>query len=121
MSFTRSSSSMPARRTLFGRTRLRLRNRASKTRPVGKSLKLNLNLNRNLIRRLKAEKFQIGISSLAIATLLLAGCATQRPAPLHLTGDPIKDGEQAIESGPEKDKVLWQYRLALTYMRQGKF
>jgi tetratricopeptide (TPR) repeat protein len=56
-----------------------------------------------------------------LAAVLLAGCATQRPAPQHLTGDPIKDGQQAIESGPEKDKVLWQYRTALAFMRQGKF
>jgi len=58
---------------------------------------------------------------LSLAALLLAGCATQRPPPQRLTGDPITDGQHAIESGPEKDKVLWQYRMALTYIRQGKF
>lgn len=53
--------------------------------------------------------------------VLIAGCASPGPKPQPLTGDPIKDGETAIENGPEKDKVLWQYRTALTYMRQGNF
>jgi tetratricopeptide (TPR) repeat protein len=52
---------------------------------------------------------------------LIAGCETTRPTPQRLTGDPIKDGQEAIESGPEKDKVLWQYRTALAFMRQGNF
>ena len=61
------------------------------------------------------------ILPLAIVLLMVAGCATPRPAPLRLTGDPITDGQAAIETGPEKDKVLWQYRTALAFMRQGKF
>src|SRR2546422_1208167 len=28
------------------------------------------------------------------------------------TGDPIVDGRAAIEHGPKRDKVLWQYRTA---------
>ena len=59
---------------------------------------------------------------LAAAALLVAGCATEpkRPA-FKLTGDPLVDGENAIQFGPERDKVLWQYRAALAAMRRGRF
>ena len=53
--------------------------------------------------------------------VLLAGCVSPRPAPQPLTGDPIVDGQAAIETGAGKDIVLWQYRTALAFMRQGKF
>jgi tetratricopeptide (TPR) repeat protein len=58
----------------------------------------------------------------ACAALLLLGCATEprRPA-FKLTGDPLVDGENAIQFGPARDQVLWQYRTALAAMRQGKF
>jgi hypothetical protein len=56
-----------------------------------------------------------------VAVLALAGCATdpaaRTPAP---TGDPVLDGQSAIQSGPEKDRVLWQYRTALALMRRGQ-
>ena len=38
-----------------------------------------------------------------------------------LTGDPLVDGENFIRNGPERDRVLWQYRTALTAMRQANF
>lgn len=58
----------------------------------------------------------------AALAALLAGCATQPRQPAYkLTGDPIADGEHFIQSGPERDRVLWQYRTALAAMRQGKF
>ncbi len=54
--------------------------------------------------------------------LLVAGCATQKATTTtHLTGDPLIDGEKAIITGPAKDKVLWQYRMALAAMRKGQF
>jgi tetratricopeptide (TPR) repeat protein len=52
----------------------------------------------------------------------LAGCATSPPAySWPRTGDPIVDGKTAIELGPERDRVLWQYRTALAAMRLGRF
>jgi hypothetical protein len=37
------------------------------------------------------------------------------------TGDAVVDGRAAIEAGPEKDRVLWQYRTGLSLMRRGQF
>jgi hypothetical protein len=63
------------------------------------------------------------------AALLVALCATvwsgcssapKKEQP-KLTGDPLVDGENFILNGPERDRVLWQYRTALAAMRQGKF
>jgi tetratricopeptide (TPR) repeat protein len=61
--------------------------------------------------------------SLLVALLLLAGCASapKRPAPKPATGDPLVDGKNALESAPEKDRVLWEYRTALVAMRRGEF
>ena len=60
--------------------------------------------------------------SLLGVSLLLAGCETTRyhPAP-PLTGDPLIDGPREIQTGPPKDKVLWQYRTSLADMNHGKF
>lgn len=54
------------------------------------------------------------------ALIVLAGCATT-PPPVPLTGDVFRDAPVAIEKGPARDKVLWQYRLALAEMRRGNF
>jgi hypothetical protein len=56
---------------------------------------------------------------LLLALLLLAGCATA-PKALPLTGDIFHDAPLAIEQGPPRDKLLWQYRLALAEMRRGR-
>jgi hypothetical protein len=57
-----------------------------------------------------------------LAIVLLGGCATSRPAySWPRTGDPIVDGKTAIELGPERDRVLWQYRTAVAAMRLGQF
>lgn len=49
-----------------------------------------------------------------------AGCASsdyaKRPP---LTGDPIIDGKNNIQYGPARDRVLWQYRVALGALRRG--
>jgi hypothetical protein len=50
----------------------------------------------------------------------LAGCATA-PKPLPMTGDVFHDAPLSIEQGPPRDKLLWQYRLALAEMRRGQF
>jgi tetratricopeptide (TPR) repeat protein len=55
-----------------------------------------------------------------IPLLLGAGCATT-PPPLPLTGDVFRDAPLAIEQGPARDRVLWQYRLALADLRHGRF
>jgi tetratricopeptide (TPR) repeat protein len=52
--------------------------------------------------------------------LALAGCATSNQI-VMLTGDIMVDGPNAIEHGPRRDKVLWEYRTAAAAMRQGKF
>lgn len=62
-----------------------------------------------------------GAAALALA-LAGSGCATNSHAPkLSFTGDPMVDGPNAIANGPEKDRVLWQYRTGLTAMRRGNF
>ncbi len=54
--------------------------------------------------------------------LVLAGCASPQPkSTVALTGNLMVDGPNAIERGPARDKVLWQYRTAAAAMRQGKF
>src|SRR4030095_7125101 len=62
------------------------------------------------------------LSSLA-GLVLLAGCAST-PAPKQTftpTGAPVLDGETALASAPEKDRVLWQYRVGLTALRRGNY
>lgn len=60
--------------------------------------------------------------SLLGAWVLFSGCATTSHAPApHLTGDPLVDGPNAIQSGPAKDKVLWQYRTATAAMWRGQY
>lgn len=58
----------------------------------------------------------------AVAGLMLAGCATspKRP-PVALTGNIMVDGPNAIANGPPRDKVLWEYRTAAAAMRQDQF
>lgn len=51
--------------------------------------------------------------------ILLAGCATAPKSP-PLTGDIFIDAPVSIEKGPPRDKLLWQYRLALAEMRRGQ-
>jgi len=56
-----------------------------------------------------------------LAAAFALGCASNKPPAHQLTGDVITDGEYAIEHGPEKDRVLWHYRVALAAMRRGQF
>jgi hypothetical protein len=60
--------------------------------------------------------------SSCLAAVLLAGCATtQTGGSWQRTGDPLADGKAAIEQGPKRDRVLWEYRTAATAMRRGQF
>jgi tetratricopeptide (TPR) repeat protein len=55
-------------------------------------------------------------------SLALGGCATERyHPPPPLTGNAMVDGQNAIQHGPAKDRVLWEYRLGLTALRSGQF
>src|SRR6185503_4128487 len=54
--------------------------------------------------------------------LAAGGCATtQNHSVPRPTGDALVDGHSAIDHGPSKDKVLWQYRTALAAMRRGQW
>jgi tetratricopeptide (TPR) repeat protein len=57
-----------------------------------------------------------------VALFALAGCemAPVRP-PIPYTGDPIVDGNAELAAAPAKDRVLWNYRLAATALRLGRF
>lgn len=58
----------------------------------------------------------------ALALLLLAGCETAPRRPkITYTGDPIVDGNAELAVAPAKDRVLWQYRIASSAMRLGRF
>ena len=64
----------------------------------------------------------LGWSLAAAASLMLAGCASTPPKQkVVLTGNVMVDAPNAIEHGPPRDKVLWEYRLAAAAMRQGKY
>ena len=60
--------------------------------------------------------------ALGVALFALAGCETApvRP-PIQYTGDPIVDGNAELAAAPAKDRVLWNYRLAATALRLGRF
>ena len=55
-----------------------------------------------------------------LISLFLTGCVTQTRV-VHLTGNIMVDGPNAISNGPPQDKVLWQYRTAAAAMRRGQF
>jgi hypothetical protein len=59
--------------------------------------------------------------TLLAVCLTLAGCATTKKPAVALTGDIMVDAPNAIANGPPRDRVLWEYRLAVAAMRQGKF
>src|SRR5687767_154903 len=71
----------------------------------------------------RRERRSIALAGAVAAGLLLGtGCATPNNSPrLSYTGDAVVDGRNAAEAGPEKDRVLWQYRTGVTAMRRGDF
>ena len=61
------------------------------------------------------------LAALAVS-LLVVGCATtNHTPPQRFTGDPLIDGPTALTNGPAKDRVLWQYRMAVAAMHRGQF
>jgi hypothetical protein len=68
-----------------------------------------------------ARKLWFGLARVCLLGFL-AGCAsTPKQPPLKLTGNILVDGPEAIEKGPQKDRVLWAYRTASAAMRSGDF
>jgi hypothetical protein len=55
-----------------------------------------------------------------VGLLALVGCASPKSA-FQPTGDPSIDGPRALETGPARDRVLWQYRMASAALRRGQF
>jgi len=51
---------------------------------------------------------------------VVLGCSSPQPA-FRPTGDAWVDAPQAIESGPVRDRVLWQYRMASAAMRRAQY
>lgn len=91
---------------------LRSKNRDSKMPPTGN---ISAGHSRQNGRRLLA----LGFCALALAA---TSCATAEKKPsVQITGNLLIDGPNAIANGPARDKVLWQYRTALAYMRRGDF
>jgi tetratricopeptide (TPR) repeat protein len=62
------------------------------------------------------------ILTVSVALFALTGCemAPVHP-PIQYTGDPIVDGNAELAAAPAKDRVLWNYRLAATALRLGRF
>jgi hypothetical protein len=59
---------------------------------------------------------------LPVVCLGLTACeTTSSHSSVPLTGDPLIDGPAAIQHGPARDRVLWQYRMALAYLRRGQY
>ena len=57
-----------------------------------------------------------------LVLLLVAGCASSSSGgKVVLTGDPLVDGPNAIQNGPPRDRVLWEYRMASAAMQRGQF
>ncbi len=57
----------------------------------------------------------------AFALAFATGCASHRASMPALTGDAWTDGRNAIQFGPPKDRVLWEYRVAVMALRRGDF
>jgi hypothetical protein len=58
--------------------------------------------------------------TLLAVLLTAAGCTTTKQE-VVLTGNVMVDAPNAIAHGPQRDRVLWEYRLAAAAMRQGQF
>ena len=57
-----------------------------------------------------------------VVPLAITSCATKPSQPaVVLTGNIMVDGPSAIDHGPPRDKVLWEYRTAAAAIRQGKY
>lgn len=67
-----------------------------------------------------------GFLAMSVAALTFTGCVelADMPAarpPIRPTGDPVVDGNAERAAAPEKDRVLWDYRIAASALRAGNF
>ncbi len=60
---------------------------------------------------------------LLTSLLFLAGCVSAPPArPVaRFTGDPVVDDQARLAAAPEKDRILWGYKVAAAALRRGQF
>jgi tetratricopeptide (TPR) repeat protein len=61
--------------------------------------------------------------TLGVGLLLLgaAACATPKDPPLPLTGDAKVDAQTVQQEASQRNRVLWDYRVAAAAMRQGAY
>ena len=60
--------------------------------------------------------------TLGVSLLLASGCATTHSGySPGATGSSFNDGRSMARQGPSRDRVLWQYKGALTAMRRGDY
>ncbi len=63
---------------------------------------------------------------MSLAPLAFTGCVdladlpTARP-PIPVTGNPVVDGDAQLAAAPERDRVLWEYRVAAAALREGNY
>jgi hypothetical protein len=63
---------------------------------------------------------------MSLGLLTLTGCVgmddmpVARP-PVRMTGNPVVDGNAQLAAAPERDRVLWEYRVAAAALREGKY
>jgi hypothetical protein len=73
-------------------------------------------------RRSRQRSWAPRLRPAVLASLvLLAGCTTVAPTSLHLTGDPVVDGNAARVAARPQDRVMWDYRIAASALRVGNF
>ena len=64
----------------------------------------------------------VALSVMTAVLFAVTGCETVPPPrrPV-LTGDPIVDGNAQLAAAPAKDRVLWEYQIAASALRAGRF
>ena len=62
------------------------------------------------------------VCQIAVAALLAAGCAAPEIRKAPVAGsDLVEEGLKLVAAAPEKDKILWRYRVALVALKAGRF
>ncbi len=57
--------------------------------------------------------------SATVLAIAFTGCATTPRVIVPYTGDPVVDGNANLAVAPERDKALWEYRVAAAALRRG--
>jgi hypothetical protein len=58
--------------------------------------------------------------SSALIAITFTGCATAPRIVVPYTGDPVIDGNANLAVAPDRDKALWEYRIAAAALRRGQ-